>query len=209
MGNGIQETTGGARASGISRTLRLLALFCAAAAVLLLVSAAAGESAGTGVLTWEERMEQARAKYNEDTVNVYKQGSGKRINGKINVRFYTAKEKNKPVYTAIIIRESLKITDEAEIQAVLEVMARNENFLAADYGSIPVLKAQWIAHNLAYSMANSNEETKKLIREITGQRITDIVSRAKELDLIPWEYLTREQQMFYEMMVFFFGLDRG
>ena len=56
-------------------------------------------------------------------------------------------------YVDIKIMESLQITDEAEMEAILEVITKSRYYDEDKYGSIPFMKAEWIAHNLAHSMA--------------------------------------------------------
>ena len=55
--------------------------------IALLPTAAAAES-GQSSSVWEERLAQARLKYNEDTVHVYFRGRGRSVHGKFNVCFY-------------------------------------------------------------------------------------------------------------------------
>ena len=164
-------------------TLRL----CALLAALLLVFtalAAAAETAETAEPSDEyaERLEQARLKYNPRTVNVYRKGWGYAQNNKINVCLYRSAGEQ---YYAINIRESLKITDEAEMEAILEVVTQFETYDEEIYGDIPFMKAQWITHNLAYELATGSEETRRMIAALTGESAKDIAKSAKELDLSP------------------------
>ena len=182
---------------------------CALAALLLIAAAAAGsaetaetdESAGP---SWEERLEAARLKYNAKTVNIYKRGKGAYRRWKINVCFYPSG--NKP-YVNINIRESLRITDEAEMHAILELITENENYNAEEYGTISFMKAQWIAHNLAHSMATGTDDQKRLIEAIAGESLSDILGSSKELDLSQYGNMTSRQQMLYEIIEFAYGLN--
>ena len=104
---------------------------CLLAAALLAVSSAAGETEKTGqaeetgnTVSREERMAEARARYNEKTVNIYRNGHGKNQRGKINVRFYTSRDDN-GVY--INVRESLQIRDQDEMEAWLDSLS-DEDF---------------------------------------------------------------------------------
>ena len=181
--------------------LALLACLCLAATVLAL-PAAAGEEAGG---TYAQRLAKAREKYNSETVNVYRRGYGWDRRGKINVCFYySAKEK----YTAINIRESLQITDEAEMEAVLEVVAGNENYDEGEYGSISFIKAQWIAHNYAHSLATGNKEGQQMIESLVGESIPKIIGRSKQLDVSPVWTLTDQERMLYEIIELFWGMGR-
>ena len=56
------------------------------AAVLMLLTAAAGESSGTAC-SWEDRLAEARLKYNEETVHIYADSRVRNRSGKINIRF--------------------------------------------------------------------------------------------------------------------------
>ena len=87
------------------------------AALLMLFTAAAGESSRSD---WEERLAEARLKYNEDTVHIYADSRVKNRSGKINIRFYKSRVNRKMF---IVIYESLQVTDEAEMEAVLEIVA--------------------------------------------------------------------------------------
>lgn len=173
-----------------------LCVCCALAALLLILSSAAAETAPA----WEDRMAAAREKYNEKTVNVYVRGKGWDRKGRINVCFYRVGKK----YIAICIRESLQITDEAEMEAVLEVMAKHEYYSEEVYGSVSFLKAQWIAHNFAYGMATGSEEQQALAGMIVGQNSREIIRHAKELDLTPISEIPEEQLAVYELVEYLY-----
>ncbi len=173
-----------------------LRVCCILAALLMIFSSAAAESAPS----WEERMAAAREKYNEKTVNVYVRGKGWKRSGKINVCFYPVGKK----YTAVSIRESLQITDEAEMEAVLEVMAKHECYSEEVYGSISFLKAQWIAHNLAYGMATGTGEQQALAGMIIGKGSREIIRHAKELDLTPVSEIPEDQLAVYELVEYLY-----
>jgi len=170
-------------------------------AALLLFAAAAAEAAGK---TWEERMAEAREKYNSRTVNVFVNGRGRRKKGKINAYFY--KLKKRP-YMAIRIDESLQITDEAEIEAVLEVIMENKNYQEEIYGTVSFMKAQWVAHNLAHSMATGTEEQQQMIKMIVGESLSSIITSAKALDLSPIEEIDDRQMTMYEVIEFILSLN--
>ena len=164
-------------------TLRLFAMLAALMMVFTALAAAA-ETADTTEPNDEYavRLEQARLKYNSKTVNVYRKGWGYVQNNKINVCFYRSAGEQ---YYAINIRESLKITDEAEMEAILEVVTQFETYDEEIYGDIAFMKAQWITHNLAYELATGSEETQRMIAALTGESAKDIAKSAKELDLSP------------------------
>ena len=163
---------------------------------------AANESAGK---TWEERLELARKKYNGKTVNVFEKGHGWKRSGKINVQFIYS---SKAPYEYIEIHESLTITDEADMQAILEVVTADERYSEEDYGSIAFMKAVWIAHNIAHSMTTGTEEERNLVEAIAGESLTMIRKRAKVLDLEPIRYVSRKELLVYEVIKFVYGLDR-
>lgn len=173
-----------------------LCVCCILAALLLVFSSAAAET----VPSWEERMTAAREKYNEKTVHVYIRGQGRDQKGKINVSFYRAGKK----YIAICIRESLQINDEAEMEAVLEIVAKHKYFSEEVYGSLSFLKAQWIAHNLAYGMATGSEEQQALAGMIVGQGSREIIRHAKELDLTPTTEISEDQLAVYELVEYLY-----
>ena len=97
----------------------------------------------------------------------------------------------------IMIYESLKITDEAEMQAVLEVVAQSEYYSEEIYGTVSMMKAQWIAHNIAYEMATGSAEERDLAVAIAGESLSMIIKRSKELDLSPIAYMSPEEKTLY------------
>jgi len=183
----------------ISRHLRRLLSFLLAAVLL-----AAGAMAEEPIFrSWEERMEEARLKYNEDTVNIFTKGHGKKVSGKFNIRYSIDKKKNPSFY----LPDSLEITDEAEMTAILELLAGSEYYDPDVFGPVSFMAAEWIAHNLAFSMATGSDEQKKLIRTVVGEDIQKIVKRAKELDLSPVSSMPESEQMLYHLIETVYGLN--
>ena len=171
-----------------------LRVCCVLAALLLVLSSAAAETAPS----WEERMAAAREKYNEKTVNVYVRGKGWKRSGKINVCFYRSKKKQS---MSINIRESLQISDQYEMQAVLEKIMENENYDEAVYGSIAFMKAQWITHNVAHGMATGDsKQLRKWVETIAGEKLSRVIKRAKELDLSPIERIPEQEMRIYRLV---------
>ena len=168
--------------------------------IALLPTAAAAES-GQSSSVWEERLAQARLKYNEDTVHVYFRGRGRSVRGKFNVCFYESTIKP---FIIINIKESLQITDEAEMEAILEVVVKNEHYSEEEYGTISFMKAQWIAHNMAHSMASGSEEQQWLVETIAGESIQDVIGRAEELDLSPYGSMSSRHILLYQIIEFVF-----
>ena len=175
---------------------------CVLAVILLVYSAAAAENSRS---SREERLEAARLKYNKDTVHIYASTLRNNRSGKINVRFY--KSDGQP-QMYIMIYESLKITDEAEIQAILEVVAQSEYYSEEIYGTVSMMKAQWIAHNLAYEMATGSAEERELAVAIAGENLSMIIKRSKELDLSPIAYMSAEEKTLYELVEILYSLNR-
>ena len=162
--------------------IRLIAALAVLAMLAGMVVSAANAEGGKTETDYALRLERAREKYNEKTVNVYRKGWGFIQGKKINVCFYKApKEK----YYAINIRESLKITDEAEMEAILGVIMQNEYYDEAVYGDMDFMKAQWITHNIAYELATGNPETRQLVATLAGETAVKVAQRARELDLSP------------------------
>ena len=182
------------------RRILLLLLACACLLAAFPVFAAAESAAGTespADPAWEARLAEAREKYNAETVNIYLQGRGRNRKGKINVRFYVSrKEKER----TICISESLQINDEAEMTAILELVAANENYDEEVFGSVSFMRAEWIAHNLAHEMATGSDQSKMWIEAVTGEKLSRIVSSSKELDLSPVESLTEKQLSLYRLV---------
>ena len=184
-------------------TKRITLCVCALLAVWLLVftAAAAETTADTPRDAYAERLEQARLKYNSKTVNIYRNGWGYVQDGKINVHFY--KSRGEQYYT-INIRESLKITDEAEMEAILELVAQNENYSEEVYGDIAFMKAQWITHNIAYELATGTEETQRLVAALAGEPAKSVAKRAKELDITALAMMSdRERNLCEKIMALF------
>lgn len=177
-------------------------------ASLLTVSPAFGENRGrTEEKSWEEQLKAARKKYNSNTVNIYYRGRGKyNRNKKVNICFYPADEKP---YLVINIRESLKITDEAEIQAVLEVLAKSSYYSEEAFGTIPFMKAQWITHNLAHSMAKGTDEQQMLVQLIAGENLKSVTKRAAELDMNEIANMPEWEIAVYKMMETLLGLHKS
>ena len=189
------------RASALSVFTAVFLCLCFVLSLMLPFPSAAGESVDS---SWEARLEAAREKYNAETVNVYRRYHGRYRKGKINVCFYSSRKQH---YANINIRESLQITDEAEMQAILEVVAQDPNYSEEGHGTIAFMKAQWIAHNLAHSMATGSDEQRALVTMITGEKLSKVISRAEELDLSPLESLSEQQIMLYELVSYAYGLN--
>ena len=183
--------------AGAPAFITALRVCCALLVLVMAVTSAAAEDA----LTWEERMALAREKYNRKTVHVYIQGQGSAQKGKINVCFNREKGTK---YINIKIRDSLQITDEAEMEAVLEVVAQHKYYSVEEYGTISFMKAQWIAHNIAYDMANGSEQQQNMVMMIVGESLRSIRYSAKVLDLSPLGNITDEQRTMYEVVEYFF-----
>jgi len=199
------------------RTIRIF--LCIALALLVIPAAAPAQTPAAAAVSvgsedssepffpsWEERLAQARLKYNEETVNIYSRGRGKYRKGKINVYFYPSSRKSGDMN--ICIRESLQITDEAEMEAILELAARDERYDPEEFGSIAFMKAQWIAHNLAHSMATGSEEERRLVETLAGESLSLVVRRAKELDISQLANISARERILYELIELIYGLDR-
>lgn len=199
---GLKKTE---RKRNVSRLTCLWAMILCVCFCTPAVTADAGAADESAEKTWEERLEQARKKYNAKTVNVYQKGNGWAKSGKINVQFIYSSQ---PPYEYIEIQESLNITDEADIQAILEVVAADERYREEAYGSISFMKAVWITHNIANSMATGTEEERNLIKTIAGESLSMIQKRARVLDLEPISYVSRKELFVYEVIEFVYGLDR-
>ena len=167
----------------------------------LSLPAATEEAANS--LTTEDRLAAAREKYSAKTVNIYVQGKGKVKKGKINVCFYFSKKKQ-PI--RISIRESLQISDPYEMRAVLEVITENENYDEATYGSLSFMKAQWITHNIAHTMASGeNQQHQKWVEAVTGKKLSSVIKSAKVLDISPIELITEQEMKIIQLVEKVYG----
>ena len=177
-----------------------LGICCVLAAILFVFPASAENSPNTR----EDRLAEARLRYNKDTVHIYASTLRNNRSGKINVRFY--KSDGQP-QMYIMIYESLKITDEAEMQAILEVIAQNEYYSEEIYGTISMMKAEWIAHNIAYELATGTAEERDLVVSVAGENLSMIIKRSKELDLSPVAYMSAEEKTLYELVELLYSLN--
>jgi hypothetical protein len=136
-------------------------------------------------------------------MNIFVKGHGKRQKGKINVCFYTDDS-----FVHINIYESLQITDEAEMQAILEAVSESEYF-RDEYGTISFMKAQWVTHNMAHSLSGSDKAQQKTFQELTGISLSRVVASAKELDLSPLSAISDQQKAVYGFVELFLDLDKN
>lgn len=192
---------------------RCLRIFpCLIALLVLLGSAFAETGASDGgegetpAPSYAERLEEARLKYNEKTIHFYRSKIGRKQKGKLNVCLYLSDDKT---FYIVKIHDSTQITDEAEMEAILETVTRDKNFRRDLFGSISNMKAQWIAHNLAYSMATGNEEARKLIEIMTGTDIADVIGRSKELDIVPPAAMTPAESILYDVIEMVYRLNKN
>ena len=101
----------------------------------------------------------------------------------------------------------LKITDEAEMTAILEVLAGSEYYDPELFGPVSFMTAEWIAHNLAFSMATGSEEEKNMIQTFFGKDLRMFIKRAKELDLSTVSSMPESEQMVYRLIETVYGLN--
>lgn len=132
-------------------------------------------------------------------MNIYTRRSGRKIKGKINVQFYYPQTIQTDTMF-FIIRDSLQITDEAEMIAILETVSRSEYFDAEAYGSVSYMRAEWLAHNYAYSMATGSKDEQQAVMGISGESLRSILARSKELDITPMIYLSEQEAAVYEII---------
>ena len=182
----------------LRRFLRLFAFLCVA--FLMACDAGAGE---TVFRSREDRLEAARLVYNEETVNIYTKGRGKKVSGKFNIQYYIDRKKN----PSFLIPDSLQITDEAEMTAILEVLAGSEYYDPELFGPVSFMTAEWIAHNLAFSMATGSEEEKNMVQTFFGKDLRMFIKRAKELDLSTVSSMPESEQMVYHLIETVYGLN--
>lgn len=143
----------------------------------------------------QAEMNRARKKYNSSNVNVYVDGEGADIEGMINVKLYKSGS-----YVNILIKESLQINDQYEMEAILEVIIQHKNIHESEYGTKRHMRSQWVAHNMAYGLATGNGMEKWIIEKMYGKNADEIVTSSKALDLRPYGNFTRRQQLFYSWL---------
>lgn len=144
-------------------------------------------------------------------VNVYKSNEDKDIPGKINMRVYEVKSKVKigdeiktVTYWNVYVSESLSLQERDQIDAALEVFMESEYYSEDVFGTKAFMRAQWIAHNVTYGLADSgSEQGIALARVISGSN--DPKESAAELDLRCLDNLLKRQKFFYGTLALIHG----
>ena len=75
------------------------------------------------------------------------------------------------------------------------------------FGPVSFMTAEWIAHNLAFSMATGSEEEKNMIQTFFGKDLRMFIKRAKELDLSTVSSMPESEQMVYHLIETVYGLN--
>ena len=137
---------------------------------------------------------QAKEKYNGDTVSVYERGDPNASQKKINAEIYSPSEGT----SNISIDKSLEITSGYEMDAILDVIIESEYYSEDVYGSKKFMKAQWVAHNIAHSVASSGDLGYRIMQTLSGSK-TPTISSSK-LDLRSTNNLLRRQRALYTII---------
>lgn len=137
---------------------------------------------------WNQKIE-ARKKYNKNTINVYS-GDGSPDSSKLNVHFYNAGQ-----YVNINIDKSLSVKSTIEMDAVLDVIIASEYYSYEKYGSKGFMRAQWLAHNCAYSMASSGGISERIASILSGS--DNPKESAQILDIRELDNMLLRQKLVY------------
>lgn len=95
--------------------------------------------------------------YAKDDVNIYIQGDGSNITGKINVELIPNNKKNGNQNPNIRIHDSYKIRDTSEQRKIIEIIMSNSNFDSHLYTRTKnSYITEWKAHNFLYDLTYFN-----------------------------------------------------
>ena len=133
-------------------------------------------------------------KYTEDNVNIYMEGEGSRVEGKLNVCFYD----NRDGFININIENSLQITDNVEQREVLKLITKSKYYNEETYGDINFMQAQWIVHNKAHSLAKSGDIGSSIVKWFSGA--DDPVMSSEVLDLRPKKNMGSVARLIYKIV---------
>ena len=141
----------------------------------------------------------ASEKYNKETVNVYFEGEGEPKNDMLNAKVYVAdKDKN---YLNISIDKSLDVDNKYEMNAVLDVIIDSEYYSEDLFGTKDFMRAQWIAHNMAYDIASSSDFGFSLMQFLGGT--VDPLNSSSTLDIRQKENMLKRQRYEYTIISWF------
>ena len=137
---------------------------------------------------------QAQEKYNKDTVSVYERGDPSASKKSINAEIYYPSDG----VSNISIDKSLEITSGYEMDAVLDVITESEYYSEDVYGSKKFMKAQWVAHNVAHSVASSGDLGYWIMQTLSGS--ANPTTSASSLDLRSTNNLLLRQRVLYTII---------
>lgn len=139
-----------------------------------------------------------RERYNNTTVNVYFENKGVADANKVNVRFYDA-DKSKG-YVNIGIDRSTEITSRYEMNAVLEEVTKSPYYSKNQFGSKSFMRAQWLAHNICYTIAQQGSIGYKAMQLVSG--LSNPIESASVLDIRSRGNMLRRQKLAYTILSF-------
>lgn len=142
----------------------------------------------------------AKEKYNKDTVNVYMSGEGISDHTKVNAMAYIANsEKN---YLNISIDKSLEISNQYEMNAVLDVIIESDIYSEEVFGSRSFMRAQWIAHNVSYKVAASSNFGFRFMQFLSGS--SNPIESSSSLDIRQTDNMLKRQRIQYTVISWFY-----
>ena len=140
-------------------------------------------------------MKEIKHRYNKYTVNVYREGEGTDKPGKFNMKVYT----NNDGFENVHIAESLSITSLEDMNAILDVFIDSQYYSEEKYGNRDIMRAQWVAHNMAYALANSDKNSTGILSALSGS--ANPGQSAKELDIRSIDNILKRQMIVYALIV--------
>lgn len=122
------------------------------------------------------------------------EGEGAAEEGKINIKIYTVNG----IYQNANIKQSRDIRSRAEMNAVLDVFMASEYYSEEKFGTRDFMRAQWIAHNMAYDIASSGNVGFWIVQKISVT--DDPIESGDELDIRGLGNSLRRQKAIYDIL---------
>ena len=136
----------------------------------------------------------------KDDVNVYMEGSGSAIEGKVNARIYYPTSDSSVMN--INIDKSLGIRGAKDQDTVLEAIIDSPYYTEEVFGPKSVMHAEWAAHNASYDIASSGSLGYKLMQRLSGS--INPIESSVELDLRSLNNMgTRQKGIYFVISLFY------
>lgn len=136
----------------------------------------------------------AENKYNASTVSAYEENNSPEEKNIVNVKIYYPWEGA----SNISVDASLSITSKYEQNAVLDVIMESPFYSEKVYGSKKFMRAQWVAHNLSYSIASSGPIGFRVMQILSGS--LDPIESSASLDIRSKNNILKRQKFLYTLL---------